>query len=558
MQGRGWLALLIVFLVLVIALGWSLLEGFKGSDEGGEPAGGGEAGRERRPYVELQALDEPLPHPPPGAETPPERDLLDATTPEPAPLDAGPVSPPLSLVYGLVTGPSGQPLDGVSPRLAITDEGGERTGVRIEEGRYSLAGVPAGRWTLKCSALGYATLEKELVLSEPGHRQRIDFALVPQLFVDVLVTPRGGGSLADLFAGQAALTSRLLEAAATREAPGERLPASLRYQAGRFRTPSDLSALGARVELHPDCIGRLELSAPPPLFVSLLLRDFVLETRRIESPVHEIAFHLSAEELTALLASLELTLVDAASGEPVRTGTASLSAWIRGTEERPDERGRIRFEPRPPGRGTLTIEAPGYARIERRVELEPGRLNDMGAIELHRPVQFECTFRDPEGNPLIVHASFSPHRPGDLGTTLAHEGTLNYRSGQDGRIQGAFLAPDMYVLRLRRHDESRSMLPVLVDTRLGPVEGLELVLHPTGVVRLRPATAEVGGLDWFITTRDGIPQTRGRFREPAGEAPVALRLAPGAWRLLLIREDGTERVIDFEVGAEPLELDVAG
>ncbi|HEX8391250.1 MAG TPA: SusC/RagA family TonB-linked outer membrane protein, partial [Longimicrobium sp.] len=67
-----------------------------------------------------------------------------------------------------------QPLSGASVSVAGTD----RRTVTGANGEYSLAGVPAGRVTVRASMLGHATAESSVTVAD-GQTARADFALAP-------------------------------------------------------------------------------------------------------------------------------------------------------------------------------------------------------------------------------------------------------------------------------------------------------------------------------------------------------------------------------------------
>src|SRR4051812_21016628 len=75
-------------------------------------------------------------------------------------------------VQGTVIGAAQQPLEGAS--VAIV--GGRAAGRTTAAGRYMLAGVPAGTYTLRAQSIGYAVVNKQVTVTA-GQSVTVDFAL---------------------------------------------------------------------------------------------------------------------------------------------------------------------------------------------------------------------------------------------------------------------------------------------------------------------------------------------------------------------------------------------
>src|SRR5262249_34112222 len=71
-----------------------------------------------------------------------------------------------AVVTGIVTDAQGGVLPGVTITLMNTESGVVRTALTEENGRYSLGGIPPGRYSLKAELPGFATQEvKDITLT---------------------------------------------------------------------------------------------------------------------------------------------------------------------------------------------------------------------------------------------------------------------------------------------------------------------------------------------------------------------------------------------------------
>src|SRR5262249_7385772 len=88
---------------------------------------------------------------------------------------AAPVSNPV--ITGIVTDAQGGMLPGVTVTLMNTESGVVRTIVTEENGRYSLGGIPPGRYSLKAELPGFATQEIKDITLTIGLEYRKDFTM---------------------------------------------------------------------------------------------------------------------------------------------------------------------------------------------------------------------------------------------------------------------------------------------------------------------------------------------------------------------------------------------
>jgi hypothetical protein len=308
----------------------------------------------------------------------------------------------------------------------------------------------------------------------------------------------------------------------------------------------------------PEFYGRLEIKARPPAYASATIRYFVLQTVRLDAVSDELVFVIPMEQLNGMLAGLELTVVDGATGRPVPQGDVALDSFD--LQRKLDSSGFVSYERLAPGKRPLRIHAPGFAGFSATITLEPGETLDLGEIALLKPTSVRGVVTDTNGNPLAVRFSLNRFVEGDPSATLDMQTAKSVTTDESGRFEAENLAPGGYVVRFGEfyqdgpgpREPTWSVAPFLVE--LGErVENLEIVLHPTQPLVVKPAAPEAAGVRFVVTTLDGLPYRRGVVRD----TPVALHLAPGDYELRVADASGGTRIIAFRLGSTPAEILVA-
>lgn len=389
---------------------------------------------------------------------------------------------------------------------------------------------------------------------EPGPgRQRVELVLRRHVRVPVVVqTPEG---------------ERLRELAPT-GFPG--LPvrpvvvASVDAFAARLlgRAPTDGRSWGAgsyAPSADPDHDGVLECLVPPPLHVALVLGDVVLETRLMHGAEPELVFVVSVEHAEGLLAGLVARVVDGATGRvpdaggpgPLRGFSLTDLQQTGRTFQFPMPDGELRLENLTPGRVRLTLEVPGYALDRRVVELEPGRVRDLGTLALWPASCIVGRVVDSSGNPLPTVPWIARPVGADQGLELGL-GVANDDAGGPGGVFVVCSLPQAELLVGIEHPPW-AVNGVSLHPRAQLVEGVELVARPgTRVVLAAPAGAADGV--WFcVRDASGRAVWAGRAREGATRA---LHLLPGVYRASAGAGEAAEWGGTLDVGDAPLRLDL--
>jgi hypothetical protein len=470
------------------------------------------------------------------------------------------------VLFGLVTDVLGHPMPSdANLSVGLMDSRGTRAGSKIENGSYSFAGLEPGEWTLYSRSPGYRDFDRRVVLdrSEPLHRE--DFVFERAWNITVQVRPPEGGDGFDQLGGSS-FPILQLGAIATKESPGQRLePSELErfvdYGVGRFFGRFDMPDSAS--ELPDDAIGRLVVGDSPPIHVSLVARQFVIETKRIDSSVDSVIFTVAPERLAAILCELAVSVVDAASGRAVEGARAMLrtaQSSKMGTQSGSD--GLIRFERLAPGRYSVTILASGYARETRLFDLEPGRRSEPETIALTVPSAIRGRIVDADGHPVQAQPSLRPYFEGDPVRSLAHTLGTTLRADADGRFAADSYPPGRYLLIFGseyRHPPASNepewtLAPYLVDTTSGAREDLEIVLVRGAELTLKPTSKDLVGAKFLISTSGGLPYRQSQFYDAS---PRTLRIAPGDYELALSRESTEIRRIPIRVDTGGSSVDVS-
>jgi hypothetical protein len=486
--------------------------------------------------------------------------------PTPSALRSQPDEDPRVLLFGLVTDAEGHPISSSQELyVAVTDDRGTNAAAKVEDGCYSVAGLAPGDWTLACRKPGFRDFERNLSLDRSETLRREDFVVERAWNIAIQVRTSEGKQW--FTPRETSRAQRLgLSAVVTKDSPGERLPPTelthfVDFGVGRYMSRFDMSGSPAAAELPQDAIGRLAVNVPPPVHVSLVARDFVIETKRVDSPVESLTFTVDPERLLAMLADLVISVVDASTNQPIEGAAAILrtvQSSVSGPRSGPD--GLIRFEQRAPGSFSVWILAPGYARETKPFDLEPGE-KKQDTIRLSRPNVIAGRVVDAGGQPIESEARLHPYFEGDPDATLAHDLELTVRTDAQGGFAATTFPPGRYLLIFgaeyrnppAANEPEWTRAPLVVDTTTGPVENLEIVLVRGAELALKPKSKEVVGMKFRISTGDGIPYRQSTFYDANARK---LRIAPGAYSLTLIREGDEIRSIPFRLGSDGTTIDI--
>ena len=465
------------------------------------------------------------------------------------------------IVWGYVLDAEKQPIaDGAY--LSFTDPLGEpRRAQAGPDGSYSVSGLAPGRWYLAASARGFVDVEEAIEL-EPGvARVRHDLTLERRATLLVRVVTPDGRAFRDAdqeLHGEAYWTA--LIPVATVAPPATKLlncTGDERFEAGRLR-PQTGSAMPSGL----GAIAELELFAPLPLFVSLLLNQEVLATQQVPVGSTEVVFTLDPLEAAQHLGDIVLTVVDEASGTPIQgahgwIGMSGVVMSLRATG--PD--GRTERRRQPPGSCDVFLRAEGHASRRFWLDLAPGmRLEE--TIALPALVSLQGRAVDEQGQPYPAAIDVSPLPAAGEPTELRPWSFRIRRStAADGSFELDDLGPGRWLLRLQdRRDAGssspvRSMSPnVVVDTRAGPITDLVVRLEPAGIAVVSWSGPDREQMKLCFIDERGLVRSAPRFWQAA---PQRCALPPGQWLVRVLDSEGIvmeERT--FTLGAEPVVLEL--
>jgi RNA polymerase sigma-70 factor (ECF subfamily) len=442
------------------------------------------------------------------------------------------------LAYGSLRSSDGEPVAGAN--VLLWNDQGETKSATVARESWSIVLFEPGAWNVDVTAEGYYPLRSEFTVSSSAPETRHDLALEKARsllirFVDAEGKPIVAASPLDPLATG-------LGVVATSEPPGPRVAG---VQQGSWRRGDAGHYVYARpfqsVEgLPPGCAGRLTLTRPPPVYVSAVLADRVLETRLDSGAGDEMTFAIDVKAQKASLASLALRAVDSRSGEPleghVRMGMRAPGARM--------EQGVAVFEGLLPGMHELSIETPDHERYHRTLRLEPGQALDLGDVPLDRGRSLKGRVVGEDGKEVVASLSFIASElvrgPLDLDDSIGWSGGAEFDFGRVGDGEPwLFVSHDDYAV---------NPLPIETDE-----QGFVTAVARKGTpVLLRPSKGAIPGQSYAITDSSGRPFW---MRGVWGEVPMRLRLVPGRYQLLEGLDDDFKLVRTLDVGAEPVVIE---
>jgi len=449
------------------------------------------------------------------------------------------------LLFGALTDPAGEPV--AVEFLTLEDEQGVRRGAsRPEAGSYAVAGLVPGRYRLSVQAKGFLTLRETLELRGEAEHVRRDLVLAPGLSIPVKIRDETGAPWAE---GKDAFRRGQVEVVVTPHQPEGSL-ASLQRNAGHLFGCGQLFAAGSDEArgLASDVHGLLRLRVPPPVFVSLFMRDARLDTRRLDGPLEELVLTLDRAALERRFGGLVVRFVDGLSGAPFTGKGAALDppgTFSRGGAPLGAD-GLARFEGFAPGLYTLRLFDLACGTVERRVRVPEGSVVDLGDVPVWPRARIVATVLDASGqrvNASVRWAALDGLRgPADL------ELGSGYSSpGGQLELEDVPRCPVRLFVSARDH----ATLATTIDASGGVVEGLVLRLETGQPVLLRVPETWIGRQ---VTLFDsgGLPLKTWT----AVGGVLSTRLVPGRYRIGVGRAEVVELTSELDVADAPLDLDL--
>jgi hypothetical protein len=440
---------------------------------------------------------------------------------------------------GRVTGLEGAPV--AAARLSFEDDESRLVTSKSEpDGGWSVSGLHPGKCLLRADARAYLPHRETVTIPEAGGWAH-NIILEACISIPVrLETPAGKA----IRPGKVARSlSDLLSVAATKTNPGPRLSGFRTSVAAGYGAGSYLSR-AARHELpgiHPRYQGLLYLKESPPLWVSVVCRDVVLDSRLVREAVDELIFVVDPQNLPALRGEVRVALVAAGSGELITEGVSLTRPILGDLAVKPKvEDGLLVFRQAPPGKMKLVLKLEEWELFQCSVDVPPGGAIDLGTMVVGRRKSFDVRLVDESGAPLSL--SVTAVRPDLTRSPNDYRPMATASSGSDGVALVYHLAPGPTLLNAGGRD-GRARVGLLVDTAL--TREPELVV-PFGVeVVFRRDRTAWPGAELMLEDERGVPLHAGR-----GRFPSRTFLLPGRYRLLVI-EDGSEiERVGFTVGSE--------
>lgn len=478
----------------------------------------------------------------------------------PPPSEAKAIHP--IVLTGRVTDPLGHPIvtaEESFDSVSLVTASDARRYSPIRSGQYEFENLDPGDVTLGFSVFGYQAPLHHVTLRADQPVRREDIVLEPYWMLTVRILTPEGEDLQRVLHQQEIAYLFGLTVLVTVEPLGEQLkPTYILERSGEGVSRSmGIAPQGSPID------GRLEIHADPPVYVSILMRDQVLATQRIEERVGEITFTIDLAQIRKRLSGLVVRVEDAETGRPAADAWVSL-VTAQSTEQalHPDAEGWIRYKDRLPGLYKVQVTMKGRAMVLREVELQPGLVADLGTIRIAQGVAIRGRFIDVEGQPQMVGACLTPLS--DLFDSSPSAAWMMYvvKVDAEGRFSITYAAAGRYLLkacdglafRTKAPGSKLEWVPMVIDTREGPVDNLLIVAERTVEVALRRGAADLQETSFRILAANGMECDEGGF---VGATTARVHLVPGAYTLKMLRKREPVREIPFVVGSTAMTIDVS-
>jgi len=446
------------------------------------------------------------------------------------------------LLYGSVVDPEGEPVE--LEALELEDEGARARDASSTMGSYAIGGLAPGRYTLSAEARGFLTRREGFVLPASAEHCRHDLVLEPALSIPVRLLDENGTLIAE-----EPRSGRLaLDVVATPTAPTGSLCGLCRepgpvYGCGEFAR-ADVFHLVR--ELPVGYSGLLRLRVAPPVYVSVVLLDATLATRRVDGPVSELVFTLERAAIEQRLGGIRARFVDALTGRPISDGKAALDppSMSSAGGDPTDSDGSATFPARAPGLYELRFFHDGHERVSRHVRVSSGRVDDLGEVPVWPAAKLRGRVLDARGEPVSACLFALPRDrvrgPADLDPADARGVTGWFE------LDAVARAPLELFVQVPGH----ALMVRAVDATSGLVEGLGLRVDEGVPVVLRAPDEPVGG-QLTIADERGVPLETHMLLETRC---VATRVVPGRYQVWLGRAEEVFSKHELVVGSERVDL----
>jgi len=380
------------------------------------------------------------------------------------------------VVYGTVRDDEGKPVDRAWIHLESETPEEPAVDLQAKSGGYATHGMKPGSWTATLQGEGLKKTEDRIDIPAESVFRR-DF-VVPRAYVVIVrvKTPEGEPFMKVLSAGKH--YGMALNAVATQRKIQSVPMTSLRYHRvfgiGKW---ADLRYTMRRegLEDDPEILGLLELSSPPPAYVSLMLKHNILAQKQIVPGQKEVSFEISVNDVLAKTARVRLRIIDRTTHQPIAQARVSISDLQSGGGGLPTgEDGRVVLEHQATGLMQMEISAPGRETYHRRLRLEAGDV-DLGTIELGPPIKIRGIVLGPTGKPHPASITWTNLEHRDFPQPLYENQSTN--ADNKGNFALVGLGLGRYLIQGRTRDHS--LATIIVDTGKLSDRPVRLLLKPT-------------------------------------------------------------------------------
>ena len=451
------------------------------------------------------------------------------------------------VLHGRITSSAGGPL---KPPLwiSLTEPGAKPDYTQVKpNGFYAFAGLRPGTYKLSVNGPAYDDVETKLDLTAAVTRWDVELTAAMVIHIR-LQTPDGKPLAKALGKRKIHLgTTGGVICVATRE-PIQRLPLTenrghSRYGIGSFRNAWGMRARNQK-KLPEGVAGVLMVKAAPPFYVSAAFMHLVLATKKVTSPVEELTFVIDPEAVENCLATVNVRVVDAESGAPLKARVSISDRQSGGGGLMTDEEGRVTYPNVPPGVKEFQIWTQHYEAVHTFIRVADGGPIDVGTFRLHKAVAIEGRIVDSEGKPTSARLVVRNLDRMTFPQPMRH--ARSYQSDTEGKFKIRRVGRGRYLIAASLKDHARTC--VVVDTRGGAVTNLQIKIGKGTAVTLEPEPDRSTG--YFVTIRrEGVPYVA---RSVRGNWPIKTTLAPGRYTIEIAVDGEVHKTIPLDVGKDPI------
>lgn len=285
------------------------------------------------------------------------------------------------------------------------------------------------------------------------------------------------------------------------------------------------------------------------MFVSLLNRQLVLATRRVERGERVVEFEIDATSWLAKMATVRARFIDATTRAPL----AGAMVMVDGAASRMcklSDAGVLELKACELGWIDFLVTSGAYEFGQNRVRIGPG-FNDVGDIAIAQAQFIAGRVIDEHGKGVEIGVDFELIDPttGEVRRGMSGHGV---KGNPDGSFRVGGLSLAQYRLTIRDLTARWGLAAMVVDARHGSVDNVVFRLsRPTSLV-VSASGENWRGVIFSIHSDDGSRLMSSRLDRAE---PRKIPLAPGRYEIeVRSPELDQPRRIPITIGREPVEL----